>query len=103
MPATALDKLSIVLNINDFVELLAIKLMINILPGNFYFIFAGDNMEDYMQFVGGAAGAITLSTVAAAAAYYFATRPTPDTPLVPINDQAPILEVSSTHPKFLLN
>lgn len=51
-----------------------------------------DNMDDYLQYIGGTAGAITLSTVAAAAAYYFATRPIPDTPLVPLDNQSPILE-----------
>lgn len=51
-------------------------------------------MDDYLQYVGGTAGAITLSTVAAATAYYYATRPIPDTPLVPLDNQSPVLEVS---------
>lgn len=52
-------------------------------------------MEDYLQYIGGTAGAITLSTIAAGAAYYFATRPLPDTPLVPLDNQSPILEVNT--------
>lgn len=65
------------------------------LTGNRLFILpSGENMDDYLQYIGGTAGAVTLSAVAAATAYYYATRPSPDTPLVPLDDQSPILDVS---------
>jgi len=52
----------------------------------------GENMEDYLHYIGGTAGAVTLSAVAAATAYYYATRPSPDTPLVPLDNQSPVLD-----------
>lgn len=51
-------------------------------------------MDGYLQYVGGSTGAIALTGIAAASALYFATRPTPEQPLVPLHDQSPILEVS---------
>lgn len=51
-------------------------------------------MDDYLHYIGGTAGAVTLSAVAAATAYYYATRPSPDTPFVPLDNQSPILDVS---------
>lgn len=51
-------------------------------------------MDNYFQYVGGTAGALVLTGIAAASAFYFATRPKPEKPLVPLHDQSPILEVS---------
>lgn len=52
-------------------------------------------MDSYLQYVGGSTGAIALTgTIAAASALYYATRPTPEKPLVPLDNQSPILEVS---------
>lgn len=51
-------------------------------------------MDSYLQYVGGSAGAIALAGIAAASALYFATRPTPEKPLVPLHEQSPVLEVS---------
>lgn len=51
-------------------------------------------MDDCLQYVGGTVGAVTLSSIAAATAYYYATRPSPQIPLVPLEDQSPILDVS---------
>lgn len=40
-------------------------------------------------------GATAIAGAAAAAtAYYYATRPVPEPPLVPLHNQSPILEVS---------
>lgn len=38
-------------------------------------------------------GTLTLTTVAASVAYYFVTRPLPEKPLVPLENQSPLLEV----------
>lgn len=51
-------------------------------------------MDNYLQYVGGVAGATAITSIAAASAYYYASRPTPDTPLVPLHNQGPVLEVS---------
>lgn len=51
-------------------------------------------MDDCLQYVGGTVGAVTLSSIAAATAYYYATRPSPQIPLVPLEAQSPILDVS---------
>lgn len=59
-----------------------------------------------MQYFGGPMGAIVLTGIAAASAFYFATRPKPEKPLVPLNDQSPVLEVSifkSTESRFSLS
>lgn len=57
-------------------------------------------MEDCLQYVGGTVGAVTLSSIAAATAYYYATRPSPQIPLVPLDDQSPILDVSNQIVRF---
>ncbi|XP_012252895.2 long-chain-fatty-acid--CoA ligase 5 isoform X3 [Athalia rosae] len=44
-------------------------------------------LEEYLPYVGGAAGALVLTGVAA----YFASRPTPQRPLVPLDAQAKVL------------
>lgn len=51
-------------------------------------------MDNYLQYVGGTTGALTITGIAAASAMYYATRPTPEIPLVPLHDQSPILDVS---------
>lgn len=51
-------------------------------------------MDGYLQYVGGVAGATALTTIAAASAYYYASRPEPEEPLVPLHHQSPVLEVS---------
>lgn len=50
-------------------------------------------MDKYLQYIGGTPGAIALTTIAAASAYYLASRPVPEKPLVPLDNQCPILEV----------
>ncbi|XP_046419326.1 long-chain-fatty-acid--CoA ligase 5 isoform X1 [Neodiprion pinetum] len=45
------------------------------------------HLEEYLPYVGGAAGALVLTGVAA----YFASRPTPERPLVPLDAQAKVL------------
>lgn len=52
-------------------------------------------MDSYLQYFGGLTGLIALSGIAAASALYFATRPKPEQPLVPLNKQSPVLEVST--------
>lgn len=49
-------------------------------------------MDDYL--LRGILGATALAGAAAISAYYFATRPVPEIPLVPLHNQSPILEVS---------
>lgn len=57
-------------------------------------LFLAEDMDNYLQYVGGLAGATALTSIAAASAYYYASRPIPDEPLVPLHKQSPILEVS---------
>lgn len=53
-----------------------------------------DEIDGYLYYLGGTVGAITIAGIAAASAYYFMTRPIPEKPLVPLENQSPILEVS---------
>lgn len=46
-------------------------------------------IEEYLPYVGGAAGALVLTGVAA----YYASRPAPQRPLVPLDAQAKVLPV----------
>lgn len=59
-----------------------------------FFVFLVEDMDSYLHYVGGSTGIIAIG-IAAASAIYFATRPKPEKPLVPLHDQAPILEVSN--------
>lgn len=56
--------------------------------------FTVDEIDGYLYYFGGTAGVITLTGIAAAATYYLKSRPIPEKPLVPLDNQAPILEVS---------
>uniref|UniRef100_A0A182QTX0 Uncharacterized protein n=1 Tax=Anopheles farauti TaxID=69004 RepID=A0A182QTX0_9DIPT len=49
-----------------------------------------DDIEENLQYVGGTTGAVALTAVAAATAYYYSTRPVPEKPLVPLDNQCPI-------------
>ncbi|XP_066137914.1 long-chain-fatty-acid--CoA ligase 5 isoform X2 [Euwallacea fornicatus] len=46
-----------------------------------------DDMEQYLQYIGGGAGALALTGVAAASAFYLASRPAPQRPLFPLDAQ----------------
>lgn len=48
-------------------------------------------MDKYLEYVGGTTGAIALGGIAAASAYYLATRPKSEDPLFPLDEQT-ILE-----------
>lgn len=61
-----------------------------------------DDVDKYLQYVGGTPGAIALTTIAAASAYYLASRPVPEKPLVPLDNQCPILEVCIVINYFIL-
>lgn len=50
-----------------------------------------EDMEQYLLYIGGGAGALALTGVAAASAYYLTSRPTPQRPLFPLDAQC-ILE-----------
>jgi long-chain acyl-CoA synthetase len=54
---------------------------------------AGD-MDQYLHYIGGPAGALALTGVAAASAYYLVSRPTPEKPLVELDEQSYIVPVS---------
>ena len=53
-------------------------------------------MDQYLDYIGGPAGALALTGVAAASAFYLASRPTPQKPLVELHCQSNILPVSTT-------
>lgn len=46
----------------------------------------------YLQYIGGTTGAIALTGVAAASALYLATRPKPENPLVPLDQQTVVIK-----------
>ncbi|XP_054266091.1 long-chain-fatty-acid--CoA ligase 1 isoform X2 [Macrosteles quadrilineatus] len=50
-----------------------------------------EDMDQYLQYVGGPVGALALTAVAAGSAYYLASRPTPEKPLVPLDHQSFVL------------
>ncbi|XP_045476219.1 long-chain-fatty-acid--CoA ligase 5 isoform X2 [Harmonia axyridis] len=51
-----------------------------------------DEMEQYLQYIGGGAGALALTGVAAASAYYLANRPASQKPLFPLDEQCIVEE-----------
>lgn len=53
-------------------------------------------MDQYLDYIGGPAGALALTGVAAASAFYLASRPTPQKPLVELHCQSRLLPVSTT-------
>lgn len=61
----------------------------------FCLCFAAEDMDQYLHYVGGPVGALALTCVAAGSAYYLASRPVPEKPLVPLHQQSFLLPVSS--------
>lgn len=59
-----------------------------------------EEVEHYLHYVGGGAGALALTGVAAVSALYLASRPTGEEPLVPLEQQCKIVGVSN---KLLAN
>lgn len=51
-------------------------------------------MEQYLHYIGGGAGALALTGVAAASAFYLASRPASQKPLFPLDEQCLIEPVS---------
>lgn len=51
-------------------------------------------MEQYLHYIGGGAGALALTGVAAASAFYLASRPSSQKPLFPLEDQSLLSGVS---------
>lgn len=51
-------------------------------------------MDNYLDYLGGIFGVLTIAGIATASIYYFLARPIPEKPLVPLDNQSPILEVS---------
>lgn len=51
-------------------------------------------MEQYLHYIGGGAGALALTGVAAASAFYLASRPSPQKPLFPLDAQCIVQPVS---------
>ncbi|KAJ9578569.1 hypothetical protein L9F63_005219, partial [Diploptera punctata] len=50
-----------------------------------------EEMDQYLDYIGGPAGALALTGVAAASAFYLASRPTPQKPLVELDCQSRLL------------
>lgn len=65
----------------------------NVLAKSFFFI-AVEDMEQYLQYIGGGAGALALTGVAAASALYLVSRPTSQKPLFPLDQQCIVEPVS---------
>lgn len=53
-----------------------------------------EEIEQYLQYVGGGAGALALTGVAAASAFYLTSRPSPQKPLFPLDEQCIVEPVS---------
>jgi hypothetical protein len=53
-----------------------------------------DDMEQYLHYIGGGAGALALTGVAAASAFYLASRPSSQKPLFPLDEQCLVEPVS---------
>lgn len=51
-------------------------------------------IDQYLWMVGGSAGALALTGVAAASAFYLSTRPKPEKPLVTLHEQSLLETVS---------
>lgn len=49
--------------------------------------FSVEDMEQYLHYIGGGAGALALTGVAAASAFYLASRPQSQKPLFPLEEQ----------------
>jgi hypothetical protein len=58
-------------------------------------------MDQYLDYIGGPAGALALTGVAAASAFYLASRPTPQKPLVELHCQSRLLPVSRMADTFI--
>ncbi|GBP36564.1 hypothetical protein EVAR_34307_1 [Eumeta japonica] len=51
-------------------------------------VFPLSEIDQYLWMVGGSAGALALTGVAAASAFYLSTRPKPEKPLVTLHEQS---------------
>lgn len=51
-------------------------------------------MDQYLHYIGGGAGALALTGVAAASAFYLASRPASQKPLFPLEEQCILEPVS---------
>lgn len=67
----------------------------------FFFDFSVEDIDQYLTYVGGPAGALALTGVAAASAFYLASRPHPEAPLVPLDSQC--VEVKNETSSVCLN
>lgn len=52
-------------------------------------------MDQYLHYIGGGAGALALTGVAAASAFYLASRPASQKPLFPLEEQCELEPVSN--------
>lgn len=58
------------------------------------FVLSVEDMEQYLHYIGGGAGALALTGVAAASAFYLASRPASQKPLFPLEEQCILEPVS---------
>lgn len=61
-----------------------------------YLLILVEDMEQYLHYIGGGAGALALTGVAAASAFYLASRPSPERPLFPLDAQCIVQPVSQS-------
>ncbi|XP_026470484.1 uncharacterized protein LOC113374726 [Ctenocephalides felis] len=59
-----------------------------------------EEVEHYLHYVGGGAGALALTGVAAVSALYLASRPTGEEPLVPLEQQCKIVGCKSSRIRY---
>lgn len=65
-----------------------------------YNLSAVSEIDQYLWMVGGSAGALALTGVAAASAFYLSTRPKPEKPLVTLHEQSLLEPVSQNNDIF---
>lgn len=70
---------------------------------NMFLLIPVEDMEQYLHYIGGGAGALALTGVAAASAFYLASRPSPQKPLFPLDAQCIVQPVSGKRGSHLFN
>lgn len=68
----------------------------------YVFFLTVSEIDQYLWMVGGSAGALALTGVAAASAFYLSTRPKPEKPLVTLHEQSLTEQVSYDGPMYPL-
>lgn len=94
MPQQYLEINNIFMNKFSFNSYIHIFSLLNVILAYIDIIVAVSEIDQYLWMVGGSAGALALTGVAAASAFYLSTRPKPEKPLVTLHEQSLLETVS---------